>query len=61
MWVWLGVLGTLCLLPAGGGAESAAAGVGTRCQAAPEWKIGEATPMKDAEGLVTVVALLQAS
>lgn len=59
MWVWLGVLGALCLLP-GGGAESAAGG-GTRCQPAPDWKIGEATPMKDAEGRVTVVALLQAS
>jgi len=58
MWVCLSLLSALCLLP-GGGAESQGGGV--RCEQSPDWKIGAATPMKEAEGRVTVVALLQAS
>jgi hypothetical protein len=58
MWVCLSLLSALCLLP-GGGAESQ--GGGPQCQLPPDWKIGEVMPMKEAEGRVTVVALLQAS
>uniref|UniRef100_A0A8C7E8H6 Selenoprotein P n=1 Tax=Nothoprocta perdicaria TaxID=30464 RepID=A0A8C7E8H6_NOTPE len=52
MWAGLGLLLSLCLLP-GGGAEI------QNCQEPPEWQIGEESPMLNARGSVTVVALLQ--
>lgn len=58
MWKTLSLTLALCLL-AGCSAESE--GDGARCKLPPMWNIGEAEPMKEALGQVTVVAYLQAS
>lgn len=58
MWRSLSLSLALSLLVGCGGESE---GGGTQCKEPVGWKIGEAEPLKNANGTVTVVAFLQAS